>query len=244
MPTALVTGAQGGIGAAICQSLRKRKYDVIGVDLKKGNNAAQTDHVFDLADLARAPARVENVLRDIEASLSDGLALLVNNAAVQVVKPIGEITAEDWDLTFDVNLKAPFLLVQRFLPLLEQAKGAVVNIASIHANLTKPGFAAYAASKGALVTLTRSMAVELGPRGIRANAVLPAATDTPMLRAGFAGDVDALDRLGPIHPLGRIARPEEVAEVVAFLASPEASFVTGAAIEVNGGIGVRIHDPV
>ena len=143
----------------------------------------------------------------------------------------------------NTNLTAPFALTQALLPALRAARGCVCNICSVHASLTKAGFSAYAASKGGLLTLTRQLAVELGPSGVRVNAVSPAATDTPMLRAGFAGNEAALRALGAYHPQGRIATPREVAEAVAFLASDAASFVNGACLAVDGGIGSRLYDP-
>ena len=243
MPIALVTGASGGIGQAIRETLEQRGYEVIGLDLAGGPEAADRHFDLDLAALAADPASVESTLARIEEVTRSGLDLLVNNAAAQVVKSFERITLEDWNRTMAVNVTAPFLLIQRFLPALERAGGSVVNISSIHANLTKPGFAAYAASKGALTTLTRSLAVELGPRGVRVNAVLPAAIDTPMLREAFEGDEGGLARLGEHHPIGRIGRPEEIAEVVAFVGSAGGGFLNGAAIEDNGGIGARLHDP-
>jgi NAD(P)-dependent dehydrogenase (short-subunit alcohol dehydrogenase family) len=137
---------------------------------------------------------------------------------------------------------APLHLAQALLSDLEAAVGSVVNIASIHAVATKPGFVCYATSKAALVGLTRAMAVDLGPR-IRVNALLPAAVDTPMLRESFSGSETALGELGRMHPAGRIARPEEVARAAVFLASDQASFMTGAAVHVDGGIAGRLHDP-
>lgn len=243
MPLALVTGASGGIGRAIRKTLEQRGYEVLGLDLTEGPEAADRHFVLDLAALAADPASQEATLARIEKFTQSGLHLLVNNAAAQVVKSFERITIGDWNRTMAVNVTAPFLLIQRFLPALERVKGSVVNISSIHANLTKPGFAAYAASKGALTTLTRSLAVELGPRGVRVNAVLPAAIDTPMLREAFEGNEEGLAKLGEHHPIGRIGRPEEIAGVVAFVGSPEAGFLNGAAIEVNGGIGARLHDP-
>jgi len=133
-------------------------------------------------------------------------------------------------------------LTQVLLPALERGRGSIVNVASVHANLTKPGFVAYATSKAALVGLTRSLAVDLGRR-VRVNAVLPAATATPMLSAGLPG-AGAVDALGAGHPLGRIARPEEVAAAVVYLSSEGASFITGAVLAVDGGVGARLHDPV
>ena len=118
-----------------------------------------------------------------------------------------------------------------------------MNVSSIHAFETKPHFVAYATSKGALLTLTRALAVELAPC-VRVNAVIPSATDTGMLRAGFEGNPEGLAELGRYHPMGRIARPEEIAAVIAFLGSEAASFMTGSAISVDGGIGARLHDPI
>ena len=168
---------------------------------------------------------------------------LVNNAAIQIVKPIEAINPEDWKETLDTNLLAPFWLTQHFLPLLRAAKGCVVNIASIHAMVTKSEFTVYSTSKGALVSLTRTLAIELAP-DVRVNAVIPAATDTPMLRAGFGENLEGLERLGSYHPLKHIAEPEEVAQIVLFLSGSQASFMTGSAVNVDGGIGACLHDPV
>ena len=138
---------------------------------------------------------------------------------------------------------APFWLTQKFLPFLKANNGSVINIASIHATVTKQKFTAYATSKGALVSMTRALVIELAP-DVRVNAIIPAATDTPMLRAGFGDDLEGLNVLGEYHPLRRIARAEEVAQVALFLVSAQASFMTGAAINVDGGIGACLHDPV
>jgi NAD(P)-dependent dehydrogenase (short-subunit alcohol dehydrogenase family) len=182
------------------------------------------------------------VLERIRKALGgSGVAALVNNAAVQLLGSTDTLTADDWRTTLDVNVLAPFLLTQGLLPELERAGGSVVNVASVHAHLTKRGFVAYATSKAALVGLTRSLAVDLGSR-VRVNAVLPAATATPMLHAGLGpGEVDTL---GAMHPLGRVARPGEIAAAVVYLASGAASFVTGAVLAVDGGIGARLHDPI
>ena len=136
-----------------------------------------------------------------------------------------------------------FLLIQGLLPELQQVEGSVVNIASIHATNTKPEFVCYATSKTALIGLTRSLAIDLGNK-VRINAICPAATATPMLMAGFKGKGGEFQQLSQMHPLERIAQPEEVARVGLFLASPQASFITGASLKVDGGIGVRLHDPV
>jgi NAD(P)-dependent dehydrogenase (short-subunit alcohol dehydrogenase family) len=126
---------------------------------------------------------------------------------------------------------------------LEKAKGSVVNIASIHAVATKPGFVCYATSKAALVGMTRALAVDLGPR-VRINAINPAATATPMLLAGFEGKAKQFEELSKMHPLERIAQPWEVAKTAIYLASDDASFITGSVLHIDGGIGGRLHDPV
>jgi NAD(P)-dependent dehydrogenase (short-subunit alcohol dehydrogenase family) len=197
---------------------------------------------FDVSLLSHTDATCESFCGRVEEFTKGHLDVLVNNAAVQIVKPMQEISIDDWDITLATNLLAPFWLVRRFLPILQAAKGNVVNIGSIHATVTKPEFTVYATSKGALVALTRSLAIELAPN-IRVNVVLPTATHTPMLRAGFKNKLKRLTTLGSYHSLGRIAQPEEIAQVVMFLASPQASFMTGASVSVDGGIGSCLNDP-
>jgi NAD(P)-dependent dehydrogenase (short-subunit alcohol dehydrogenase family) len=241
--TALITGANGGIGAALCTAFTAAGYRVIGTDVREGRPECDTFLKFDLTALCGSALDRQALLDRIRATIGqEGLTALVNNAAVQVLGGTDALTTDDWRLTLETNLVAPFLLTQGLLPDLERGHGSVVNVASVHANLTKPGFVAYATSKAALVGLTRSLAVDMGGR-IRVNAVLPAATATPMLLAGFAGKEAALADLAAVHPLGRVSRPEEVAAAVLFLASDAASSLTGAALPVDGGVGGRLHDP-
>ena len=242
IPTALVTGAAGGIGKSICEVFFEAGYQVIGVDRRETTDLPYEVLRFDISHLGRGDSACSSFYQRVEELAEGRLNALVNNAAIQIVKPIEAITVSDWAETLDTNLLAPFWLIQHFLPLLRVDRGCVVNIASIHAIVTKSEFTVYATSKGALVALTRTLAIELAP-DVRVNAVIPAATDTPMLRAGFGDNLDGLKRLGNYHPLGRIAKPEEVAQVTLFLASAQASFVTGSAISVDGGVGVCLHDP-
>jgi len=241
--TALVTGAAGGIGQAICEVFIEAGYEVIGVDRRRTGNRPYKILNFDISKFGTGAEECETFCEQVEQMTDGGLDVLVNNAATQIVKPIEEITPQDWDITLQTNLLAPFWLIQRFLPQLRAAKGCVVNIASIHANVTKPRFTVYATSKGALVALTRVLAIELAP-DVRVNAVIPAATDTPMLRAGFGDNIAGLKALASYHPLGRIAKAREIANVTLFLAGPLASFMTGSALSVDGGIGACLHDPV
>ena len=241
--TALITGAVGGVGSALCATFTDAGYRVIGCDVRDGRPSCDIFLQCQLLDLCGSDAQRQELLARIRQAIGDGgLSVLVNNAAVQILAPADSITVDQWRETLDTNLLAPFLLTQGLLPELERGRGSVVNVASIHANLTKPGFVAYATSKAALVGLTRSLAVDLGGR-VRVNAVLPAATATPMLVAGFEGRPGALEQLAAAHPIKRIAHPEEVAAAVAYLASDAASFLTGATLPVDGGIGGRLHDP-
>lgn len=245
MKNALITGAEGGIGRALCREYQKAGYRVIASD-RNPNNGVECDTFlqFDLSLFTRDNAYKEQTFQQIEEVCEgEGLSVLINNAAVQILNATENVTIDDWRTTLDTNLIAPFMLIQGLLKQLEQAKGNVLNIASVHATNTKPGFITYATSKTALVGLTRALAVDLGAR-IRVNALAPAATATPMLLAGFEGKPELFKQLSHMHPLGRIATPEEVARVALFLTSDAASFITGAVISVDGGISGRLHDPV
>jgi NAD(P)-dependent dehydrogenase (short-subunit alcohol dehydrogenase family) len=244
MKTALITGALGGIGQALCSEFRKAGYFVIGTDRRGGECECDAFLNIDIRELYSNPAVCEKTVADVRGILgSNGLTVLINNAATQVLGSTDEIRVGDWNATLETNLIAPFILLQALLPDIEKAKGSVVNIASIHATATKPGFVCYATSKAAMVGMTRAVAVDLGPR-IRVNAISPAATATPMLLAGFEGKSAEFDELAKMHPLERIAQPWEVAKTALFLASPDAAFITGACIQIDGGIAGRLHDPV
>jgi len=242
---AIITGANGGIGEALCRVFAEAGYRVVASDLEPVAGGRHVQAAVGL-DLDRYCLDDDVRLRAhgqfAEALSGCELAVLVHNAALQVVGPAEALTARDWQRTLNVNLLAPFLLTQALLPRLEGARGSVIHIGSIHAGLTKPGFAAYATSKAALGGLTRSLAVEWGQR-IRINAIHPAAIATPMLEAGFAAHPDQRAELEAMHPVGRIGRPEEVAELALFLASEAARFINGAELGLDGGIRARLHDP-
>ncbi len=252
MKTVIVTGSEGGLGTALCAAFGDAGYRVVGVDLKRRESVRRPASggtvcdAFVEIDLATACARREALdaaAGRLRRAIGDnGLSALVNNAAKQVLGGLDDVTHEDWGLTLATNLTAPLFLVQALAPDLERGGGSVINVGSVHARATKPGFVSYATSKAALIGLTQALAVDLGPR-IRVNAVNPAAIDTPMLRAGLQGGDSALAELARLHPVGRIARPEEIAKVVVFLASADASFITGATVDADGGILSRLHDP-
>lgn len=242
--TAVVTGAAGAIGSALCRAFKQEGFLVVGTDRRQPADPAQCDRFIDidLDSFVQDQNYRSQATRSIVEAIGERLHALINNAATQVVAPVGELTAENWQESLNVNLLAPFFLIQGLLPYLRDSGGAVVNIGSIHSTLTKPRFSCYATSKAALSGLTRSLAVELGG-AVRINELVPAATETPMLLSGFAGRKEMLDKLGEAHPLGRIASPDEVAQAAVFLTSERASFITGTSLRIDGGIGSRLHDP-
>lgn len=245
MKIAVVTGAAGGIGRAICRRLSEAGHRVVGVDREPVSEVSWRGEarVCDIGDVAQ----LEDFLEELAAEI-DGLDLLVNNAAIAPYRELASTTAETWDRVFAVNLRAAFLLIRGTLPLLRARDGAVVNVGSVHARATSRGVAAYASSKAGLSGLTRAAAAELAEDGIRVNAVLPGAVDTPMLRAGLerghvpegSGSEAKLEELGRRHPVGRVGRPEEIAAAVEFLGSEQASFLTGEELVVDGGALARL----
>lgn len=192
-------------------------------------------------------------LMDLASETYGGVDVLVNSAGVQRYGTVVETEEEVWDEVLDVNLKGVYLASRYAIPeMRKRGGGAIVNLSSVQAFASQTGVAAYTASKGGINALTRAMALDHAGENIRVNAVCPASVDTPMLRWSadlFKGDKsveETLEDWGRMHPLGRVARPEEVAEVIAFLASARASFVTGGDYKVDGGmlaaLGVRLPD--
>jgi glucose 1-dehydrogenase len=174
---------------------------------------------------------------------------LVSNAAVQIAKPLVETTIEEWDMVMANNLRPAFLLARTFHPLLKASgAGAIVNVSSVHAVQTSANIAAYAASKGGLLALTRAEAIEFARDNIRVNAILPGAVDTPMLRAGLnrghlkGGSLaDRLDNLANRTVNGRIGTPAEIAHAIYFLADDtQSSFMTGQSMTVDGGATAKL----
>ncbi|HEU4848742.1 MAG TPA: glucose 1-dehydrogenase [Rubrobacteraceae bacterium] len=192
-------------------------------------------------------------LMDLASETYGGVDVLVNSAGVQRYGTVVETEEEVWDEVLDANLKGVYLASRYAIPeMRKRGGGAIVNLSSVQAFASQTGVAAYTASKGGINALTRAMALDHAGENIRVNAVCPASVDTPMLRWSadlFKGDKsveETLEDWGRMHPLGRVARPEEVAEVIAFLASARASFITGGDYKVDGGmlaaLGVRLPD--
>ena len=222
---AVVTGAAGGIGAATCRLLAEAGWEVVPVDRRPIDDPAAIQ--VDMADSDAMHAALEKLPR------VDGL---VNNAAVQLYKPLLDTSVEEWDSLAAVNLRGPFVCLRALYRQLAESHGSVVNVASVHAHATSRSIAAYAATKGGLVAFTRASALELAPMGIRVNAVLPGAVDTPALREGFARRANAEEDLIARTPIGRLGRPSDVANAIAYLLDGQRSgFVTGGQIVVDGG---------
>ena len=239
---ALITGAAGGIGRALVSVFEAQGWRVVSTDRVAMDRPGHV--VGSLADLSSPDtAGGAALITALRAETRGTLSAIVHNAAFQVVRPTAELSADDWQTTLTVNLMAPFWLTQAFLPELRARHGSVLAISSIHERLTKPGFVAYATSKSALSGMVRAMAVDLGGQ-VRVNAICPAAIGTPMLKAGFEGQPQAFAQLEAHHPIGRIGTPEEVAELAAFVCSDRSRFMTGACLDLSGGISGRLHDPV
>ncbi|HEY0543569.1 MAG TPA: SDR family NAD(P)-dependent oxidoreductase [Actinoallomurus sp.] len=245
---ALITGAGSGIGRAAAELFAAEGAAVAVVDLIA--EAADETVAKIKADGGRALALAANiaVAAEVESVVAHAvdelgrLDVLYNNAGVNSAGSVADATEEDWDRCFAVNAKGTFLCSRAAVPHLEDAGGgAIVNQGSVAGLVAVPNFAAYCAAKGAVVALTRSMAIDLAGRRIRVNAICPGTVFTPlmepMLRARGDGDLEAgLAKTVVKYPIGRLGTPEEIARVALFLASDEASFLTGSIVTADGGM--------
>jgi len=254
---ALVAGGTQGIGRASAARLARAGAVVVSCGLPDAHldeaRAGFARDGLDVSCLACDVSDASAVRRLIEevTSRHGGLDILVNSAGIQRYGTVVETDEETWRQVLDINLTAMFLTCRTAIPhMIARGGGAIVNVSSVQAFAAQAGSAAYAASKGAVNALTRALAVDHAHEGIRANAVCPGSVDTPMLRWAAAqhddgGDPDALVAAwGAGHPLGRVAEPAEVAEAVCFLAGPRGSFVTGAALRVDGGLTAGLAAPL
>jgi len=245
--TVLITGAAGGIGRATVQHFAEKGWRVIGVDRAQFGDDFPKNGLFIRSDISIGE-NLDSIFQQVHA-YTDRLHALVNNAAIQVAKPLLETSVEEWDTVFASNLRHAFLGIKLAHPLFKAAGGgAIVNVSSVHAIATSANIAAYAASKGGLLALTRAVAIEFAGDNIRCNAILPGAVDTPMLRAGLGrghvqgGDIlQRLDNLARKTVNGRVGKPEEIAHAIYFLADDtQSSFMTGQALVVDGGATARL----
>ena len=241
--TVLVTGAAKGIGYACAENFVRAgaRVALIDRDTVRVDAAARELGGPDVAlPLPADVAQSRDVKNAIDVTLKQlgGIDVVVSNAGIHFARAVDEYTDEEWNQILSVNLTGAFYTIRAALPALRRSRGAIVIVSSMTALVGQDRGAAYVASKGALVSMTKALALELGSDGIRVNCVCPAGVDTPLMRAWAATLPDpegVLRGQAEMHLLNRLATSEEIASAIAFLASPAASFITGAILPVEGG---------
>ncbi len=247
---ALVTGAGEGIGHGCALALAAAGADVIVNDINAEKGRATAAEIqkmgrrslFVQADVSSADA-VQAMFETVQREFGV-LHVLLNNAGFNLFKNLEQTSLEEWERVMSVDLRGIYLVTRAMLPLLKAAGGAsVVNIASVHAQATVADITAYAAAKGGVVSMGRSLAQELGKYGIRVNTISPGFISTPLLDRWFTSEPDpqaTLNRVVGFHPLGRIGTPQDIGNMVVFLASDYAGFVSGTNITIDGGLTARL----
>lgn len=242
---ALITGSGSGIGRATAIVFSEEEYKVVVIDCnhrsgketvniikQKGYNA-----IFFEVDITKAN-KIKTMVDEIVKTYGN-IDVLANIAGIELSHSAIDTTEEEWDKVMAVNLKGVFLVSKYVLPVMvKQRKGAVINISSISGLIGWPDYAAYCASKGGVILLTKQMAVDYAKYNIRVNCICPGTTMTPLIERLFSlekNPEEAKKKVAKMHPLGRFAEPEEIAQSILFLASEDASFVTGAILPVDGG---------
>ncbi|WP_170464653.1 SDR family NAD(P)-dependent oxidoreductase [Ruegeria arenilitoris] len=254
--TALVTGGRGGIGRAIVSRFLREGARVYAADLTPQGSLAAHDNdgsVFvklDVTQEADAIAAMEQV-----GAAAGQLDILVNAAGIEIEKTIEETSLEEWNLSFAVNVTGTFLTSKHALPLMRKAaadgtSASIINFGSYDGFIADPGLAAYCATKGAVHALTKAMACDHGPEGIRVNAICPGYVDTPMLQSFFTGDgsgaggktIDQLQQaVRDVHPMRTYGTPEDIANLVNWLASDEARYASGQLWVLDGGLSAQVQ---
>jgi NAD(P)-dependent dehydrogenase (short-subunit alcohol dehydrogenase family) len=248
---AIVTGTAAGIGRAVLELFAAEGASVMAADVRGdlGEAAAEalTERGLPIAFTTTDVSKRADAERLVSETVNrfGGLDVIVNNAGVGVFgKTVENTTEDEWDRTLAINLKSAYLVSHFGVPHMRaRGGGSIVNFASVHAYATTEGVAAYAASKGGVLALSRQMALDLAKDNIRVNAMIPGAVDTDMLRSHAEREGKSYEELGfsfDSRAIGRIARPEELARAVLFLASDESSFVTGAPLIADGGLLARL----
>jgi NAD(P)-dependent dehydrogenase (short-subunit alcohol dehydrogenase family) len=242
---ALVTGGRGGIGRAICARFLREGATVFAADLtEQGSLAGAADGTrfirLDVTSEDDARAAMAEVGRQCGK-----LDILVNAAGIEIEKTVEQTSLADWNRIFAVNVTGTFLTSKHALPLLRRSgTGSIINFGSYDGLIADPGLAAYCATKGAVHALTRAMACDHGPEGIRVNAVCPGYVDTPMLRSFFkdAGDIATLEKaVKDVHPMRRYGTPDDVANLVNWLASDEARYASGQLWVLDGALTAQVQ---
>ncbi|MCJ8056680.1 SDR family oxidoreductase [Shinella curvata] len=253
---ALVTGGRGGIGRAICARFVREGATVYAADLSDAGSMGAVpanDGRFVRLDVTSEDEAIA-AMAEVER-LSGKLDILVNAAGIELEKTIEHTTLEEWNRSFAVNLTGTFLAAKHALPLLRRAAGggttaSIINFGSYDGFIADPGLAAYCATKGAVHALTRAMAVDHGPEGIRVNAVCPGYVDTPMLQSFFSGagsggaggTIDSLkEAVCNVHPIRSYGTPDDIANLVNWLASDEARYATGQLWVLDGGLSAQVQ---
>ena len=235
---ALVTGASSGIGAAIAKKLSNQGARVFAAQRR---SSEYEDILSDLSD-PKAPEEIISVIKKVTGRLD----ILINNAGIMTEGNVEETTLKDWNQHLAINLTAPFLLIREAMPLLREFRGSIVNVGSLEGLGNNPRHPAYGASKSGLHGLTRAVAVDHGEDGVRCNAVAPGWIDTPLNENFVKGMDDPIgfrEKLSNIHPIGRSGQPSEVAELICWLVSDAASFVTGQVWTIDGGRMTKLSLP-
>jgi NAD(P)-dependent dehydrogenase (short-subunit alcohol dehydrogenase family) len=246
---AVITGSASGIGRASALEFAKEGARVIVADVNLSGARETAKQIESVAGVAiavetdvSAPESVQELVEMAIRSFGR-IDILFNNAAIQVNKTVEETTFEEWNREIGINLGGVFLCSKFFLPHLRQSRGCIVNMSSVNGFFVEPACAAYCATKGGIIALTKAMAIDHGKDGIRVNCICPGYIDTGLAWGYFEAQADpaeARQSAGKLHALGRVGQPEEVARLAVFLASDDASFLTGSAVVVSGGFGVGL----
>ena len=251
---AVVTGGRGGIGRAICQRFEKEGATVYAADLSAGGSLAADDAPGHFLSLDVTSEDSVRAAMETVASQHGRLDVLVNAAGIEIEETIENTSLEQWNRIFAVNVTGTFLVSKYALPLLRQSTASggasVVNFGSYDGFIADPGLAAYCATKGAVHALTRAMACDHGPEGIRVNAICPGYVDTPMLQSFFegegsggeGGDINSLRKaVEDVHPMRTFGRPEDMANLVNWLSSDEARYAAGQLWVLDGGLSAQVQ---